>query len=137
MQDFNLLLTFDEFEKAGEALEFGQLSRNVLNQLRTLIEHQQKMALLFAGVQTLDELGPDYSSYFINARSLSMGYLQRCRSRGADPQPRPAGAFRAELRRRRGRAYPGRIRWATPTWCNWSAPAWWNAPTATSTLPCR
>jgi hypothetical protein len=76
LQDYNVLLTFDEFEQAGAALEGGQMSRNVLNQLRTLIEHQQRMALLFAGVQTLDELGPDYSSYFINARSLSIGYLR-------------------------------------------------------------
>ena len=90
LQDFNLLLTFDEFEQAGAALQSGQLSRNVLNQLRTLIEHQQKMALLFAGVQTLDELGPDYSSYFINARTLTMGYLQPAEAeeliRSPDPQ---------------------------------------------------
>jgi len=90
LQDFNLLLTFDEFEQAGAAFESGQLSRNVLNELRTLIEHQQKMALLFAGVQTLDELGPGWSSYFINARTLTMGYLQRAEAeeliRNPDPQ---------------------------------------------------
>jgi hypothetical protein len=90
LQDFNLLLTFDEFDRAGEALQSGQLTRNVLNQLRTLIEHQQKMALLFAGVQTLDELGPDWSSYFINARTLAMDYLQPAEAeeliRNPDPQ---------------------------------------------------
>ncbi len=75
LQDFNLLLTFDEFEKLGEAVNAGRLSEQVFDELRYLIQHQTRLALLFAGVQTLDELGPAWSSYFINVKPLTIGYL--------------------------------------------------------------
>jgi hypothetical protein len=76
LQDNNLLLCMDEFEKAGQALDAKKLTSGVLDELRSLIQHQEKMAVLFAGVQTLDELGPNWSSYFINVRSLTIGYLE-------------------------------------------------------------
>ena len=76
LQDFNLLLTFDEFEKLGEAVESGRLDTRVFDELRYLIQHQTQLALLFAGVQTLDELGPAWSSYFINVKPLIIDYLQ-------------------------------------------------------------
>jgi hypothetical protein len=76
LQDNNLLLCMDEFEKAGQALDAKKLTSAVLDELRSLIQHQEKMAVLFAGVQTLDELGPNWSSYFINVRSLTIGYLE-------------------------------------------------------------
>jgi len=75
LQDFTILLTFDEFEKAGEALSAGRLSRQVLDELRHTIQHRERLALLFAGVQALDELGPEWSSYFINVRSLTLGFV--------------------------------------------------------------
>jgi hypothetical protein len=75
LQDFNLLLTFDEFEKLGEAVESDRLEVQVFDELRYLIQHQARLALLFAGVQTLDELGPAWSSYFINVKPLTIGYL--------------------------------------------------------------
>ena len=75
-QDFNVLLTFDEFEKLGEAVESGRLDTRVFDELRYLIQHQTQLALLFAGVQTLDELGPAWSSYFINIKPLTIGYLR-------------------------------------------------------------
>ncbi len=76
LQDFNLLLTFDEFEKLSEAVQSGRLDERVFDELRYLIQHQTRLALLFAGVQTLDELGPAWSSYFINVKPLPMGYLR-------------------------------------------------------------
>jgi hypothetical protein len=69
LQDYHVLLAFDEFEKVNQAFKAGKLSLSVLDQIRYLIQHQAKLALLFAGVQTLDELGPDWSSYFINVRA--------------------------------------------------------------------
>ncbi|MBN1217444.1 MAG: ATP-binding protein [Anaerolineae bacterium] len=76
LQDFNLLLTFDEFEKLGEAVESDRIGEQVFDELRYLIQHQTRLALLFAGVQTLDELGPAWSSYFINVKPLTIGYLR-------------------------------------------------------------
>ena len=65
----------DEFEKLGEAVESNRLTEQVFDELRYLIQHQARLALLFAGVQTLDELGPAWSSYFINVKPLTIGYL--------------------------------------------------------------
>lgn len=76
LQPFTVLLVFDEFENAGRALGDGRLPPAAFDQLRHLIQHCPQMALLFAGVQTLDELGPQWSSYFTNVRPLSMGYLE-------------------------------------------------------------
>jgi len=76
LQDFNLLLTFDEFEKLGEAIGAGRMGEQIFDELRYLIQHQTRLALLFAGVQTLDELGPAWSSYFISVRPLTIGYLR-------------------------------------------------------------
>lgn len=76
LRDFNLLLTFDEFEKLGEAVEAGRLEVQIFDELRYLIQHQSRLALLFAGVQTLDELGPAWSSYFINIKPVAIDYLQ-------------------------------------------------------------
>jgi hypothetical protein len=75
-QDFNVLLTFDEFEKLAEAVQRGRLDTRIFDELRYLIQHQTQLALLFAGVQTLDELGPDWSSYFINVKPLTIDYLR-------------------------------------------------------------
>jgi hypothetical protein len=75
LQDFNLLLTFDEFEKLGEAVAANRLDGQIFDELRYLIQHQTRLALLFAGVQTLDELGPAWSNYFINVKPLTIGYL--------------------------------------------------------------
>jgi hypothetical protein len=51
------------------------LDEQVFDELRYLIQHQTQLALLFVGVQTLDELGPAWSSYFINVKPLTIGYL--------------------------------------------------------------
>jgi hypothetical protein len=56
-------------------VESGRLEEQIFDELRYLIQHQARLALLFAGVQTLDELGPAWSSYFINVKPLTIGYL--------------------------------------------------------------
>ncbi|RRR70269.1 MAG: ATP-binding protein [Candidatus Viridilinea halotolerans] len=71
----SLLLCFDEFEKLGEAVAQGRVSMAVFDQLRELIQHSS-MAFLFCGVQTLAELGPNWSSYFISVRPMEMTYLE-------------------------------------------------------------
>jgi hypothetical protein len=89
LQGWRLLLTLDEFEKLGEAVASGAVEEAVLDELRHLIQHQRQLTLLFAGVATLDELGPDFSSYFINTRALRMTYLlpDEAESLIRDPNP--------------------------------------------------
>ena len=74
--DRRLLLNLDEFEKIGSAIASGNLSPRLLDQLRSLIQHYDQLAFMFSGVQTLDELGPNWSSYFISVVPIEMGYLE-------------------------------------------------------------
>lgn len=88
-----ILLAFDEFEKVGQALSIGRLSDRALDELRHTIQHRQQIAILFAGVQTLDELGPKWSSYFLNVRSFSIGYLSHEEAESLIVNPDPESKF--------------------------------------------
>lgn len=71
-----ILINLDEFEKIGTAIQNGQISLRLFDQLRHLIQHYEQLGFLFSGVQTLDELGPNWSSYFISVVPIEMLYLQ-------------------------------------------------------------
>jgi len=96
LQDFTLLLMFDEFELFGRALTEGRLSRAMLDQLRHLIQHHAQLAFLFAGLQTLDEIGPEWSSYFINVRALTLGPLAPAEAEELIRRPDPSVEFPVE-----------------------------------------
>ncbi|MFM7405573.1 MAG: AAA family ATPase [Cuspidothrix sp.] len=71
-----ILLNLDEFEKIGTAIQEGKLSLHLFDQLRHLIQHYDQLGFLFSGVQTLEELGPNWSSYFISVVPIEMVYLE-------------------------------------------------------------
>lgn len=71
-----LLLNLDEFEKMGTAIIEGRITLHLLDHLRHLIQHYEQLGFLFSGVQTLEELGPHWSSYFISVVPLEMLYLE-------------------------------------------------------------
>ena len=73
--DRRILLNIDEFEAIGTAMEQGRISTNLFDELRSLIQHWDRLSFLFSGVQTLDELGTNWSSYFISAMPIEMTYL--------------------------------------------------------------
>lgn len=75
LEDKILLFTIDEFEIIGRAIEQKDLSIKVLDYLRHLMQHNSNMILMFAGVQTIDALGPDPASYFISAYPIEISYL--------------------------------------------------------------
>jgi hypothetical protein len=74
--DRRLLFNLDEFEKIGSAINEGRMSLNLFDELRHLIQHYDQLGFLFSGVQTLDELGPNWSSYFISVVPIEMLYLE-------------------------------------------------------------
>ncbi len=84
-----LLLCLDEFERLGQAMREGKVSLAVFDELREFIQHSS-MAFLFCGTQTLTELGPDWSSYFINVQPVEMTYLQADEARQLLTNPDPA-----------------------------------------------
>ena len=76
LDDRWILVTLDEAEKLGEAIEAGDLTPRIFDQLRDFIQHRDRLAFLFSGVQTLDELGPNWSNYFISTVPIEIGYLE-------------------------------------------------------------
>jgi hypothetical protein len=71
-----LLLNLDEFEKIGSAIKDGRISDRLFDQLRSMIQHYDRLGFLFSGVQTLEELGPRWSHYFISVVPMEMHYLE-------------------------------------------------------------
>jgi hypothetical protein len=71
-----LLLNLDEFEKIGSAIKDNRISERLLDQLRSMIQHYDRLGFLFSGVQTLEELGPRWSNYFISVVPMEMHYLE-------------------------------------------------------------
>jgi hypothetical protein len=74
--DRRLLLTLDEFEVVGNAFEKGRLTHDLFHQIRHYMQHSRKLSFLFSGVETLDALGKDWSTYFISISPIEMSYLQ-------------------------------------------------------------
>lgn len=68
-----LLLCLDELEKIGTALTQERMSKRLLDEMR---QHMDHLSFLFSGVQALDELGPNWSSYFISTTPIYMLYLE-------------------------------------------------------------
>ncbi|RRR69203.1 MAG: ATP-binding protein [Candidatus Viridilinea halotolerans] len=92
----SLLLALDEFELIGQALETGSLSLRVLDHLRYMIQHRSRLALIFGGLNTLAELGPNWTNYFINVQPLEMLYLTPQAARDLLENPDPQFNLRYE-----------------------------------------
>ena len=65
----------------------------MLDEIRSLMQHESRLAFLFAGVATLDELGPRWSNYFINARALRITYLRPEEAESLIRNPDPQAGF--------------------------------------------
>jgi hypothetical protein len=72
-----LLLSLDEFESIGEAVEKKYLEERILGFLRNLIQHHPQVNLLLAGSHRPQELGRPWSDYLISAVILPLGYLEK------------------------------------------------------------
>ena len=70
-----IFFTIDEFEAIGNAISAGTLTEDVLGHIRHVMQHNPNIVLLFAGVHTIDALGPNAASYFISAYPLEISYL--------------------------------------------------------------
>ena len=89
LEDRQLLLNLDEFEKIGTAINEKQISLRLFDELRHLIQHNDQLWFLFSGVKTLKEIGPNWSSYFISVVPMEMLYLEpeEARELLLDPDP--------------------------------------------------
>ncbi|WP_199344800.1 MULTISPECIES: AAA family ATPase [Nostoc] len=89
-----ILLNLDEFEKIGTAIQKGQITLRLFDELRHLIQHYEQLGFLFSGVQTLEELGPNWSSYFISVVPIEMLYLEPNEAEDLLLNPDPAFTLR-------------------------------------------
>ncbi|WP_437681726.1 AAA family ATPase [Sorangium sp. So ce131] len=85
-----LLFCLDEFEKLGEAMARGKVGLPLFDELRHLAQHREELGFILCGAQTLEELGPQWTSYFINARPVEILYLDREEARELLLDPDPA-----------------------------------------------
>ncbi|HEY4032546.1 MAG TPA: AAA family ATPase [Ktedonobacteraceae bacterium] len=82
LKDWTIVLTLDEFEQLADAQQSGGVQLPaLLNWFRHTIQHRPRMALLFSGIHTLEEMEKstdvNWSSYFVNVRTLHVSFLQR------------------------------------------------------------
>lgn len=101
LKNRTLVITIDEFELIGEALAKDKLSVNVLNALRHIMQHYHNILLMFAGVETLEALGPNAASQFIGAYAIEVSYLDRKSAeeliREPDPKAGKMPEYQAEV----------------------------------------
>lgn len=72
-----MLLNLDEWEKLGQSVQTWQRGLAAFDQLRHMIQHDSQIGFLFSGVETLEQLGPNWSSYFISVVPMEILYLER------------------------------------------------------------
>lgn len=93
-----MLLTFDEYERLGEGIRDGKLTREVLNQIRATVQHRARLIALFSGSHRFEELqAVNWSDYLINVQTLHLSFLAR--DAGARAARTPGAGICVGLRR--------------------------------------
>jgi hypothetical protein len=70
------LLCLDEYEHLQSILDAGWGAK-FLDTLRHTLQHRPRMLLMFTGAHTFEELGPAWTSRFLNARRVRVSFLTR------------------------------------------------------------
>jgi uncharacterized protein len=71
-----ILLTFDEYEKLEPGSSDSKVSTEVLNQLRTIVQHRERIVVLFSGSHRFEEMKTiNWSDYLINVKTLELTFL--------------------------------------------------------------
>lgn len=82
-----LLLCLDEFEKLEAGIAAGRFDLRLLDMLRNIVQHRQRIAVLLAGSHNLDELPPYWASALINTFTLPISFLDESDARDLSEQP--------------------------------------------------
>lgn len=71
-----ILLTFDEYEKLEEDFEKSKITTDVFNQLRNIVQHRERIVVLFSGGHRFEEMQKvNWSDYLINTKTLELSFL--------------------------------------------------------------
>jgi AAA+ ATPase superfamily predicted ATPase len=76
-----ILLALDEYEKLEESILSEDLSIEILDQLRNIIQHRKHFVVLITGSKELSELELNWSDYLISAKTIKLGYLSKDEAR--------------------------------------------------------
>ncbi len=72
-----VLICFDEYEKIEERILKNSLTKDVLDQLRHIIQHRKYFVILISGSNELRELQLNWSDYLINTKMIKISYLSK------------------------------------------------------------
>ena len=72
-----VLICFDEYEKIEERILNGSLTKDILDQLRNIIQHRNYFVILISGSNELRELQLNWSDYLINTKMIKISYLSK------------------------------------------------------------
>lgn len=85
-----ILLTFDEYERLEGGLKTGKLTIEILNQLRNIVQHRERIVVLLSGSHRFEELHTiKWSDYLINVKTLELSFLPAEDARELLTQPVP------------------------------------------------
>jgi len=71
-----ILLTFDEYEKLEDGISGGKVTSVVLDQIRTIVQHRERIVVLFSGSHRFEEMKTiNWSDYLINVKTLELSFL--------------------------------------------------------------
>ena len=76
-KDKLILIALDEYERLEESILKGDLSIEILDQLRNIIQHRKYFVVLITGSKELNELELNWSDYLISAKTIKLGYLSK------------------------------------------------------------
>lgn len=89
-EDYTLILAFDEFEKLEDAGRRGNIDLKLLfDWFRSVIQNRTHLTLLFSGVKTIGEIDSNWATYFVNAETLAVSFLQPAEARRLITRPIP------------------------------------------------
>ncbi|WP_293122781.1 ATP-binding protein [Microcoleus sp. bin38.metabat.b11b12b14.051] len=71
-----LIIALDEFEKIEELINAGKIAPDFIGFLRGMVQMSSKIAFVFAGLHTLDEMTGDYfNPFFASIIPIRVGFL--------------------------------------------------------------
>ena len=77
-----LIIAIDEFEKIEELIELRRIPADFLGFLRGIVQMNSKIALIFAGLHTLEEMTADYfQPFFASVIPIHVGFLNDASTR--------------------------------------------------------
>lgn len=89
-----ILLTLDEYERLEEGIETAKITKEILNQLRSIIQHRQRIVVLLSGSHRFEELKVvNWADYLINAKTLELSFLSAEDARELITGPLPTLEF--------------------------------------------